>query len=103
VATRVFKFSLETRRLGFLAWKMAIEQRKQGREQIVEAVEHAMAHHARRRTLAAWHNAAAAAAARARTARAHALITVRVRVRVRVRVGVRVSDPSPACASRART
>ena len=84
MATRVFKFSLETRRLGFLGWKMAIEQRKQGREQIVEAIERAMAHHAHRRTLAAWHNAAAAAAARTRTARAHALITVRVRVRVRV-------------------
>ena len=82
MATRVFKFSLETRRLGFLGWMMAIEQRKQGREQIVEAVERAMAHHACRRTLTSWHNAAAAAAARTHTARAHALITVRVRVRV---------------------
>ena len=41
MAARVFKFSLETRRLGFLGWKMAIAQRKQGRGQIVEAVERA--------------------------------------------------------------
>ena len=77
VASKVFKFSLETRRSGFVAWKLAIELRKEERAQIAERVARATAHHARRRALVAWCDAAAAAAARARTARAQALITAR--------------------------